>query len=316
MEVDPAASLAVPLPNAGGARYDGCSLERILRVLKVEEVSSSASPAWSTSSKGVASAAMALSLCLVAVAGYSVSDGMPNLSGRDGAGDPEQRFDGMIVPKSGPNDQLAELAGVEAAVEANLPKDRGGRDELGNPPDRQHPQSALSGPPSPMSARSRGTGIMAAIGSDAAPAPTPSVDRQAVASAAVPERPEQTLPAAQENAPVGEQVGEVRSAAPAAKTGREAVLLAGSLRNEDYPRSARRRGVQGSVTIRFVVGASGSPSRCAVLVSSGDLELDGTTCRLVEQRFRYAPAEDASGKADEQTVTKVFEWYLVPRRRR
>ena len=82
----------------------------------------------------------------------------------------------------------------------------------------------------------------------------------------------------------------------------------------DYPRSARRAGVEGSVSVRYVVGTDGRVSGCRVIRSSGHPELDSTTCRLVEQRFRYRPARDANGALVPETVMRTFDWLLPFRR--
>ncbi|HEV2866297.1 MAG TPA: energy transducer TonB [Allosphingosinicella sp.] len=78
----------------------------------------------------------------------------------------------------------------------------------------------------------------------------------------------------------------------------------------DYPASARRAGVEGSVSVRFVVRTDGRVGGCRVTRSSGHAELDSTTCRLIEERFRYRPARDADGRPVPQTVTRTFDWLL------
>jgi TonB family protein len=95
-----------------------------------------------------------------------------------------------------------------------------------------------------------------------------------------------------------------------------AVPLVAALRNEDYPRRAKRAGAQGSVTISYVVGSEGRVTRCDVIASSGNDDLDRTTCRLATKRFRYSPARDSKDLAMEETITRVFEWYLVPKSQR
>jgi TonB family protein len=95
-----------------------------------------------------------------------------------------------------------------------------------------------------------------------------------------------------------------------------AVPLVAALRNEDYPRRAKRAGAQGSVTISYVVGSEGRVTRCDVIASSGNNDLDRTTCRLATKRFRYSPARDSKDLATEETITRVFEWYLVPKLQR
>jgi protein TonB len=94
-----------------------------------------------------------------------------------------------------------------------------------------------------------------------------------------------------------------------------AVRLSGQLANSDYPRSALRAGVEGSVSVRYVVGTDGSVSGCTVTRSSGDVRLDETTCRLIELRFRYRPARNSAGEPVPETVRKTFDW-LIPGRAR
>lgn len=82
----------------------------------------------------------------------------------------------------------------------------------------------------------------------------------------------------------------------------------------DYPREARRAGIEGSVAVRFTVDSDGRVRGCAVLRSSANAELDTTTCRLIERRFRYRPATDAQGRPRAETISRTFDWSL-PRRR-
>jgi protein TonB len=66
--------------------------------------------------------------------------------------------------------------------------------------------------------------------------------------------------------------------------------------------------------VRYVVGTDGRVSGCRVTRSSGHAELDATTCRLIEQRFRYRPARDAAGRPVPETVSRTFDWLLPFRR--
>jgi protein TonB len=43
--------------------------------------------------------------------------------------------------------------------------------------------------------------------------------------------------------------------------------------------------------------------------SSGHSELDSTTCRLIEQRFRYEPARDSEGRPVPQVVGWAQRWW-------
>jgi protein TonB len=84
----------------------------------------------------------------------------------------------------------------------------------------------------------------------------------------------------------------------------------GSLRDRDYPPAARRAGAEGTVHVRFTVDIDGRVGGCTVTRSSGHAALDTTTCRLIEQRFRYRPARDSQGRAVPETVSLFYQWGL------
>jgi protein TonB len=69
------------------------------------------------------------------------------------------------------------------------------------------------------------------------------------------------------------------------------------------------------VQAHFEVGVDGRVSDCRVVRSSGNAELDATTCRLIERRFRYAPARDAQGRAVPDVAGWEEEWWIGKRRR-
>jgi protein TonB len=66
--------------------------------------------------------------------------------------------------------------------------------------------------------------------------------------------------------------------------------------------------------VRYTVRADGSVGGCTVIKSSGRNDLDRSTCRLIEQRFRYTPARDANGAPVQQTMTGWYDWFLKRRR--
>ncbi len=85
------------------------------------------------------------------------------------------------------------------------------------------------------------------------------------------------------------------------------VHISGAINNaRDYPippggRDARR-GTE--VIVRVVVGVDGRARQCSVYRASPDAEADAITCRLVEDRLRFRPAQDANGNA----VPAPFFW--------
>jgi periplasmic protein TonB len=83
-----------------------------------------------------------------------------------------------------------------------------------------------------------------------------------------------------------------------------AKLVSGKINNADYPKSATAARQGGSVTAHFTVGTDGRASKCRVVKSSGNADLDATTCRVIEQRFRYEPARHKAG----QPISDVTGW--------
>lgn len=84
--------------------------------------------------------------------------------------------------------------------------------------------------------------------------------------------------------------------------------LSGHLGPEDYPRRAFNAGISGTVYLRFVVGTNGRVTDCAVTRSSGNAELDETSCRLIKRRLRYRPAIDRQGRPIPSTIVGKQEW--------
>lgn len=92
--------------------------------------------------------------------------------------------------------------------------------------------------------------------------------------------------------------------------GRRARLLSGRIEDRDYPAEARRTRAEGIATVRFTVDTDGHARRCRVQRSAGDAALDAATCRLIEERFRYAPAQDAAGRAVAEERAWQQRWWL------
>ena len=88
--------------------------------------------------------------------------------------------------------------------------------------------------------------------------------------------------------------------------------IAGELKTKDFPRSGANDRDGKFIVVRYVVGTDGRVGHCRVVQSSGSTEADAITCRLIEQRFRYRPAQRADGTpvADE-TGWKQWWWRLA-----
>jgi protein TonB len=90
-------------------------------------------------------------------------------------------------------------------------------------------------------------------------------------------------------------------------------LISGRILDSDYPRSASRARAGGTVTVAFIVQTDGHVSGCRIMKSSGNAELDSTTCALIERRFRYEPARNADGKSVRSATGWRQSWWLEPR---
>ena len=86
------------------------------------------------------------------------------------------------------------------------------------------------------------------------------------------------------------------------------VRIEGGLTHADYRRARPPEGAAGTVVVSFRVRTDGRADRCAMTRSSGFAEFDEATCRLIEQRFRFRPARDESGRAVDWTIRTDYTW--------
>jgi TonB family protein len=87
-------------------------------------------------------------------------------------------------------------------------------------------------------------------------------------------------------------------------------IRSGFIRTDDYPARAIRAGAQGRVLVKILIGRDGAVRECDIERSSGSIDLDWASCRLVLQRFQYDPARNAEGWAQEETMTRTIGWVL------
>lgn len=90
--------------------------------------------------------------------------------------------------------------------------------------------------------------------------------------------------------------------------GSDLVQIAGAILPSDYPNDMRDRGIGGRVEVLFTVATDGRVASCSVTRSSGVVELDMLTCRLIQQRFRYRPSTDRYGRAVPDVVEGRHDW--------
>jgi protein TonB len=84
----------------------------------------------------------------------------------------------------------------------------------------------------------------------------------------------------------------------------------GEIKNKDYPRAAGEAGVGGTVAVRYTVETNGHATNCIITRSSGHADLDETTCRLIEKRFRYRPATDRNGRPVRSAIVERHTWVV------
>lgn len=90
--------------------------------------------------------------------------------------------------------------------------------------------------------------------------------------------------------------------------GEPPVQIKGRIKDSDYPKGALDAGIGGKVGVRYVVGEDGRITNCSIAQSSGNAELDATTCRLIQERFRYRPWRDPQGRPGPSTINETHEW--------
>lgn len=80
--------------------------------------------------------------------------------------------------------------------------------------------------------------------------------------------------------------------------------------NDDYPAAAAKRGHQGSLSYLLRVDASGLPTACNVVISSGYPVLDAAACTILMKRARFTPARSPAGEAVAADFPGRFNWSL------
>jgi protein TonB len=95
---------------------------------------------------------------------------------------------------------------------------------------------------------------------------------------------------------------------PGGGGGSPPVIKSGRLRDSDYPRAAAEAGIGGTVEVQYTVGTDGRPRNCRIMKSSGNGDLDATTCRMILLRYRYRPARDRQGRPIDSEVADTHEW--------
>lgn len=137
------------------------------------------------------------------------------------------------------------------------------------------------------------------------PPPEVSVQQDSAPAITVQNRIEQPAPVFTPPAPPAPPAPKASVAAPATPKGR-----GNGISEDDYPDASRRAEEQGVVRVTYTVGTNGSVTACSVTKPSGFPRLDEATCKIIQRRWRFNPAKDASGQAIEETKSQPVRWQL------
>ncbi len=78
--------------------------------------------------------------------------------------------------------------------------------------------------------------------------------------------------------------------------------LVGLLRGDDYPSDAAAIGQTGETQALLMVDETGAVVDCVTMKTSGSAAIDVVVCQVMEERARFRPALDASGKPVRSTT--------------
>ena len=84
--------------------------------------------------------------------------------------------------------------------------------------------------------------------------------------------------------------------------------IRGRIQDRDYPRGAAEAGIGGTVSVIYTIETNGRATNCSITHSSGNRELDETTCRLIEQRFIFEPSRNRAGQPIRSRMIQDHEW--------
>lgn len=85
----------------------------------------------------------------------------------------------------------------------------------------------------------------------------------------------------------------------------------GRLSYDDAPDYIREAGIGGTVQVRYQIEADGRVTHCNVVSSSGNGDLDATTCREIQRRFRFDPARDERGIKVPSVMIQKHSWIPI-----
>jgi protein TonB len=84
--------------------------------------------------------------------------------------------------------------------------------------------------------------------------------------------------------------------------------IRGRISDRDYPAAVGAAGIGGTVSVIYTIEPDGSADECRITRSSGNRSLDATTCRLIEERFRFEPSRDRQGRPVRSRMVQDHYW--------
>jgi TonB family protein len=88
-----------------------------------------------------------------------------------------------------------------------------------------------------------------------------------------------------------------------------AVQVGGSVSDNDYPKEAIKRGIEGDVRVSFSVNKKGRVDDCKSTSQEDNAVLLTASCKVV-QRFRFRAAKSVDGEKMEEIRAQSFAWRL------
>ena len=84
--------------------------------------------------------------------------------------------------------------------------------------------------------------------------------------------------------------------------------IRGRISDRDYPAAVGEAGIGGTVSVIYAIEPDGRATDCRITRSSGNRALDATTCRLIEERFRFEPSRDRNGRPVRSRMVQDHYW--------
>lgn len=79
---------------------------------------------------------------------------------------------------------------------------------------------------------------------------------------------------------------------------------------DDYPRRPLVDAIEGTASYRVIISSNGQVSACEITASSGNAQLDATTCRLITRRARFEAATDETGAKVVGSYSGTVRWEI------